>query len=254
MSSRTTGVMAVVAAVALCAPDGARAQDPPTVRTVSGKAYEGEHLGPVDSSAPLYTLSVTTERGPGVDRVQVVDFDRSGRSFFAQSIDFDGASPKAYAFSNSVAQQAGKLTVTPTELVMELTEGGKTKVSREARPELFAVGPSVTRLVEQHVADLSAGRAVSFRMVVVNRLATYGFRAVRESLNSDEPLPQVKAGQWMRVRIEPDSGIARMFAPKIVSIVDAKTGQTLAVNGPMPAPAADGGMIKDGTIRYESFR
>jgi hypothetical protein len=39
-----------------------------------------------------------------------------------------------------------------------------------------------------------------------------------------------------------------------LSIIDVKTGQTLAVNGPMPAPSADGGMIKDGTIRYERFR
>jgi hypothetical protein len=254
MNSRRIGVMALVAGAALCAPDGARAQDPPTVRTVSGKAYEGEHLALVDSSTPLYTLSVTIEKSPGVDRMQVVDFDRSGANFFTQTIDFDGASPKGYAFSNSVANQTGKLTVSSTELVMELTEGGKTKVSREARPTLFAVGPSVTRLVEQHVADLSAGRTVVFSLVVVNRLATYSFRAIREPASSTEPIQQIKSGQWMRVRIEPDSGIARIFASKIVSIVDARTGQTLAVNGPIPSPSADGGIIKGGTIRYEGFR
>jgi hypothetical protein len=246
--------MAVVAGVALCVADGTRAQEPPTVRTVSGKAYEGEHLALVDSSTPLYTLSVTTEKSPGVDRMQVVDFDRNGRSFFTQTVNFDGASPKAYTFSNSVANQTGKLTVTPTEIVMELTEGGKTKVSREARPALFAVGPSITRLIEQHVGDLSAGRTVAFLMVIVNRLETHSFRAIRESASSDEPIPQVKAGQWIRVRVEPDSGIARMFAPKIVLIVDAKTGQTLAVNGPIPSPSPDGGLVKGGTIRYEGFR
>jgi hypothetical protein len=248
------GVMAVVTGIALCASDGARAQDPPTVRTVQGTAYEGEHLALVDSSTPLYTLSVTTEQGLGVDRIQVIDFDRSGQSFVTQTIDFDGAAPKAYTFSNPVASQAGKLTVTPTEVVMEWTEGGRTKVSREPRPAVFAVGPSVTRLLEQHVADLSAGRTVVFRMVVVSRLATYGFRAVRESARSDEPIAKIKSGQWMRVRVEPDSGIARMFAPKIVSIVDARTGQTLAVHGPIPSPGADGGILKGGTIRYEGFR
>jgi hypothetical protein len=246
--------MAVVAGVALCTPDGASAQDPPTLRTVSGKAYEGEHLALVDSSPPLYTLSLTTEKSPGVDRMRVVDFDSKGRSFCTQTVDFDGGSPKAYTFSNPIANQTGKLTVTPTEIVMEFTEGGRTRVSREARPALFAVGPSITRLVEQHVADLSAGRTVAFRMVVVNRLETYGFRAVRESPSSDEPIVQVKSGQWMRVRVEPDSGIARMFAPKVVSIVDARTGQTLAVKGPIPSPGADGGIIKGGTIRYEGFR
>jgi hypothetical protein len=248
------GAVAVVAGVALCTPDAARALDPPTVRTVAGKAYEGEHLALVDSSTPLYTLSLTTEKSPGVDRMKVVDVDRSGRTFCTQTVDFDGASPKDYTFSYPSANQAGKLTVTPTEIVMEFTEGGKTRVSREARPALFAVGPSITRLVEQHVADLSAGRPVVFQMVVVNRLETHELRAVRESVGSDEPIAQIKSGQWMRVRIEPDSGIARMFAPKIVSIVDARTGQTLAVNGPIPSPGADGGVIKGGTIRYETFR
>jgi hypothetical protein len=222
-------LLTMMAGFAICAPDGAQAQSEPPLRTVSGRAYEGQHLAPVDSATPLYTLSVTTQKGAGVDRIQIIDFDH-GRTFFTQTIDFDGTSPKSYAFSNSVAKQTGKLTVTPTQLVMELTDHGETKVEREARPALFAVGPSIMRLVEQHVADLSAGRAVMFRMVVVNRLETYGFRAVREPSRSDEPIPQVKAGQWMRVWVEPDSGMARMFAPKVLVIVDAKTGETLAVN------------------------
>jgi hypothetical protein len=187
-------VMAVVTGVAFSASDVAHALDPPTTRTISGKVYEGEHLALADSSPLLYTLAVTFEKGPLVDRMQVVDIDRSGKTFLTQTVDFDGPSPKAYAFSNPVAKQAGKLTVTPTELVMEMTEAGKTKVSREARPPLFAVGPSITRLVEQHVHDLSAGRTVVFRMVVVNRLETYGFRAVREPMSANEPIAQVKAG------------------------------------------------------------
>src|SRR5262249_14001522 len=182
------------------------------------------------------------------------DFDSKGRSFCTQTVDFNGGSPTAYTFSNPIANQTGKLTVTTTEIVMEFTEGGRTRVSREARPALFAVGPSITRLVEQHVADLSAARPVASRRVVVTRLETYGFRAVRESPSSDEPIVQVKSGQWIRVRVEPDSRIARMFAPKVVSIVDARTGQTLAVNGPIPSPGADGGVIKGGTIRYETFQ
>jgi hypothetical protein len=254
MRIQSVSAMAMVAGAALCAPEAARAQDSSGLRTVAGMAYEGEHLALVDSSTPLYTLSLTTERSAGVDRMQVVDRDRSGRGFCTQTVDFAGGSPKGYTFSNPGANQTGRLTVTPTEIVMEFTEGGRTRVAREARPALFAVGPSVTRLVEQHVTDLLAGRTVVFRMVVVNRLETYGFRVVRESADAGEPLVQVRSGQWMRVRIEPDSGIARMFAPKIVSIVDARTGQTLAVNGPIPSPAPEGGVIKGGTIRYEGFR
>ncbi len=144
--------------------------------------------------------------------------------------------------------------MTPTELVMEWTEGGKTKVSKVARPALFAVGPSSGRLIARHVTDLTAGRRVVFQMVVLNRLETHGFRAMVMAKNSDEPIPQIKSGRWLRVRIEADSGLARLFAPKITAIIDAKSGETLAVSSPIPSPRAGESVIKSGTIRYEGFR
>jgi hypothetical protein len=79
MHGRRTGVMVVAAGLALYAQEDARAQEPPMVRTISGKVYEGEHLGLVDSSSPLYTLSVTTQKGPGLDRMQVVDLRNTSR-------------------------------------------------------------------------------------------------------------------------------------------------------------------------------
>ena len=42
MDRRKTGVMAVIASITVCTPGDAQAQDPPDVRTVSGKAYEAE--------------------------------------------------------------------------------------------------------------------------------------------------------------------------------------------------------------------
>ena len=101
--------------IALSAMGDAHAQTPPTVQKVNGKGYDGTHLALVDSSAPLFTLAVTTEKGPGVDRMQIVDVDRSGKTFLTQSIEFEGANPKTYVFSNSAAKQSGKLTVTPTD-------------------------------------------------------------------------------------------------------------------------------------------
>jgi hypothetical protein len=247
-------VLMVGMAVALCTAVGARADEAPSETNVSGKVYEGEHLALVDSSPPLYDLTLTTKKGSGVDHEQIVDVDPKGNRFCTQTLDFDGDVPKAYTLSNTVTGQAGKLTVTPSELVLEWTEGGKTKVAKVARPALFAVGPSIGRLIERHLADLTAGRRVAFRMVVLNRLDTYGFRAVVAAKSSDEPIPQIKSGRWLRVHVEADSGIARLFAPKITAIVDAKTGVTLAVNSPMPSPRADESVLKSGTIRYEGFR
>ncbi len=67
MSRSRFSMLAAVVALGFCAPNGARAEEPPTQTTISGKAYEGEHLALVDSSAPLYTLTLTTKKGSGVD-------------------------------------------------------------------------------------------------------------------------------------------------------------------------------------------
>src|SRR5262249_16413258 len=145
-------------------------------QTRSGKAYEGEHLSGSGFPAPLYSISLVTERGAGIDRLRTINSDRQGRQFFTQTVDFDGEVPKAYTFSNTVAKQEGKLSVTATELIMELTADGKTKTAREARPTLFAVGPSIGRIVERHLSELTAGKSIKFRMVAVNRLQTFALR------------------------------------------------------------------------------
>jgi hypothetical protein len=91
-------------------------------------------------------------------------------------------------------------------------------------------------------------------MVAINRLQVFKLRMIREPGRADEPIPQVKSGKWLRVRIESESSVARLFAPKFSNIVDAKTGHTLLVSGPLPSPEPGTGMLKKGTIRYEGFR
>jgi hypothetical protein len=243
----------IAAGVATSLPVGAPLAEEAAVQTqtVSGKAYEGEHLSGSGWPEPLYSVSLTSEKGSGIDRVQIVNMDHRGRPFFTHTIDFDGECPKAYSFSNTASKQEGKVTVTPTELVMELTENGKTKTAKAPRPRLFAVGPSVSRIVERHVGEIAAGRSVAFRMVAIQRLEVFALHVQREPARPDEPIPEIKSGQWLRLRTEPESALARMFAPKISTIVDAKTGQTLFVSGPLPSPAPGGGMLKSGTIRYE---
>jgi hypothetical protein len=218
--------------------------------TVSGQAYEGEHLTDHDRSPPLYSVSLVAEQGPGVDRLRIINTDAHGRQFILQMIDFDGESPRAYAFTNSAARQKGQLTVTPNELIMELTEDGKTKSVRAPRPPLFAVGPSIARIIERHIGEIAAGKSVAFRMVAVNRLQIFALRVIREPSLPDEPLAQVRSGEWLRLRTEPESAVARVFAPKIVSIVDAHSGRTLFVVGPLPSPVEGAGMLKKGTIHY----
>jgi hypothetical protein len=220
-------------------------------QTMSGKAYEGEHLSGARWPEPIYSVSLVTEKGPGLDRLRVVDTDPSGRQFSTQTVDFDGDSPKAYVFSNVASNQAGRLSVTPNELIIEFTEGGTTKTAREPRPPLFAVGPSIGRIVAGHLGEIIAGKSIAFRIVAPNRLETFGVEVTREPSRSDETIGQVKSGQWIRLRVGPDSAVGRLFAPKVSIVVDARTAQTLFVSGPLPSPEPGVGMLKQGTIRYD---
>jgi hypothetical protein len=251
-NSKTRGVVAIICLVASTTCSRVRAEGSRVeTQTRSGKVYDGEYLSGSSFPEALYSISLVTETGNGVDRLRSFNTDRRGRQFFVQTVDFDGATPKAYTFSNVAAKQDGKLTVTATELIMELTEDGKTKTAREARPPLFAVGPSISRIVERHIDELVAGRSITFRMVAVNKLQTFALRVLREAKRPNEPIPQLRTGQWILLRTEPESAVARMFAPKILTIVDAKTGRTVFVSGPVPSPAPGVGMLKRGTIHYE---
>jgi hypothetical protein len=224
------------------------------VETFTGSAYDGDLLAASSWPAPLYAVRMVREKGTGVDRLRTVYTDRGGRDFYTQTVDLEGDVPKAYVFSNDASRQAGKLSVTPTELVMELTQDGKTKVAREPRPALFAVGPSVTRIVEAHIGELAAGAGITFRVVALPRLESFAVRVVREPARANETIPEVKAGRWMRLRIEPESAILRLVAPTIQLVVDAKTGRTALMSGPISSPDPAVGMIKKGTVRYHDAR
>ena len=230
------------------------AQDSVVSQLVSGSVYDGEHLFGGTWPTPLYAVRLEVAKGPGIDHLRAVNIDQSGRVFLEQTVDFDGGVPRSFSLSSAALNQTGSLTVTASELVMEFTEKGTTRTAREPRPALFAVGPSVNRLIEQHLASITAGKPLEFRMVVVNRLQTYGFRVSREVERANEELAEVRSGEWVRLRLEPSSGVARLFAPKILLIVDAKSGRTLFLSAPLPSPDPHIGTLKRGTIRYDVAR
>jgi hypothetical protein len=87
-------------------------------------------------------------------------------------------------------------------------------------------------------------------VVAPARLESFAVRVVREPARANEAIPEVKAGRWLRLRIEPESAILRLVAPTIQLVVDAKTGRTALMSGPIPSPDPAVGTIKKGTLRY----
>jgi hypothetical protein len=221
-----------------------------TRQTFLGKVYEGERLSDNTLPEPIYSVLFTAEKGPGLDQIRVTDYDRQNNAFHDQTVDFDGDNPKAFSFYNNALDQKGTVTVTSTEILMEFTQKGQTRSTRQPRPPVFAMGPSVNRLIESHIAELKEGRTVDFKIAVPDRLAVYGMKIKSEPPRSDEPLARVKTGEWMRLRLEINDPLYGLFAPKILFVVEAHTGRVLRVFAPLPSPVPGKGTV-NGTIRYD---
>lgn len=221
---------------------------------LSGLACQGEHFSDFDSTKPLYSLRIVTEKGKKVDRLSLTDTDNDGKPFSVQTVDFENEVPKTFVSTNRLLKEENKMTVTDKELILVATRNGKTKEREMPRPKLFAVGPSINRIITDSLPDLAAGKSISFQMVLVDRLTTYGFRLVRERPKDREPLPQVKSGQWLKLRMEIEDPFLGVFAPKIYFIVDAKTGMPQYVSSPIPSPRPGQGMLGRGTIHYQLVR
>jgi hypothetical protein len=54
----------------------------------------------------------------------------------------------------------------------------------------------------------------------------------------------------MRLRLEIDDPLYGFFAPKVLFVVEARTGLVLRVFAPLPSPAPGKGTV-NATIRYE---
>jgi hypothetical protein len=210
-----------------------------------GAAYPGD-IPKGTWPAPLYAVHLEASDG----RIHTESVDRDGHTFFEQTVELDADSPRSYAFKNTATGESGTMKVRADTLVLELTHAGKTRTATLPRPKELAVGPSIARLIARHLAELKAGKTVAFDMAVVPRLDCYTLEVSQAPAHDDEPLAEVRAGKWLRLRTQPRSGLARLFAPTVWTIVDATTGATLFVTGPLPSPTPGEGTVKLGTLRY----
>jgi hypothetical protein len=239
-----------VLVVALAASETASpSPGPPEVVSsiVRGNAYEGDQLDTATIS-PVISVKLVREMSGGTNRLRTSTFDRNGQEFLSQTVTFESGLPSSFSMSSPTAGTSGSLVVTKNELVMDFTDRGRHRTEHKKRPQLFAVGPSVLALIESHISALRSGKEVEFEMVVLNRLDTFSLKLV--PIHDDQRrLPQLGDGSWIEIALQPRDPIARLFAPKMVAIVEAASGRTVMFLGPLPTPSGEMGKI--GIIKYD---
>ncbi len=216
----------------------------------TGRAYAGDWRPNLRQTTPLYEIKLVAERGPGLDRLRATNTDEQGRVFYEQLVVYENDVPKSYTLTDRASNLSGTLAATGAELLLTLSRGGKTKRAEKKQPPLFAVGPSIARLLERRIGELRASHAVELAIVAVTKLQIYDLKVVREDLGDDEPIPQVRSGAWLRLRMEPANALFRIFAPRISLIIGAQSGILECVVGPIPLPAAGAGNIA-GIVCYD---
>ena len=103
------------------------------------------------------------------------------------------------------------------------TAGGKTKESRDDYPEDVLVGAQISGFAATNWDALMKGDSRSFRIMVVDRQETFGFKMYKEASESDE--------QTVTLKIRPSSPFISALVKPIVFRFDARTRKLRTVIG-----------------------
>ncbi len=103
------------------------------------------------------------------------------------------------------------------------TVGGKTKESHEDYPEDLLVGVQLSGFAHSNWDALLKGESRSFRIMVVDRQETFGFKMFKEASESDE--------NNVMLKIKPSSPFISALVKPIAFRFDAKTRKLKSVLG-----------------------
>jgi len=211
------GAAAAVLGAALAAPAAAAGEErlerfQGTARGEDGAVrYREAHEVRSEGGRPL--AATTTYRGPGGEALAVLRTDFS-RDPFAPGYRFED---RRSGLVEEVAVSDGTLT---------MTRSGKRRAlpspSSPARP--LVAGQGLDRLVRARLAELEAGAEFPVTFAVPSRLDTFAFRV--------RSLPGPPGGSALRVRVEIESWVLRLFAGGIDCDYDRASGRLVRYRGP----------------------
>jgi hypothetical protein len=133
------------------------------------------------------------------------------------------------------------------KVFFEFTEDGKTKKGTADWTENFVVGSSLKKRLEANFNDLKEGKKVKVRIGAPSRLDTFGFEFTR--IEGDEP--EVKSGQWFKVKMKPSSIFIQALIKNAYYFIDSNTGKIRMYMGPngIYRPGNEAGVYS--TIKYD---
>src|SRR5690606_5214716 len=127
----------------------------------------------------------------GKDHIKAVFTDLEGNVVIEQNVILDGSAVVRDELQQKQTNEVGLIEVKDGKVHFSKTSNGKTKTDTEKLDKTFVVSASFQRFVKDNWEAVTAGKTVSFRYGVWDRMETVGFEIFKtgtETVNGEEAI------------------------------------------------------------------
>jgi hypothetical protein len=207
--------------------------------------YRGSVVPQAEPDArPLFTYERRVDDRTGVLVSSHVTTDFNGEVIIAEQARMaPGYTLRRFDAANRQQGYSGSVVVSREGRHLEFTlvREGKVLTASEDVKHPAVSGPSLHGFILQHWNRLAAGQKVPVRMIILNRLETYGFDIRR----------QREAEGRTTFSITPSSPLVRLVVAPLVVTFDSATRNVVRYEGRVPPMKPEGGRLVDLDARVD---
>lgn len=183
-----------------------------------------------DSQAGLVSSHITTD---AQGELIIAEQARMGPGYTLRR--FEAANRQQGYSGSVVVSREGR------HLAFTLVRDGRVRTASEDVAHPVVSGPSLHGFILQHWDELAAGRKLAVRMIILNRLETYGFEIRR----------QQGAAGLTTFSVTPSSWLVRLAVAPLTVSFDASTRNVVRYEGRVPPMKTEGGRLVDLDARVD---
>jgi hypothetical protein len=174
------------------------------------------------SDSPLFTYEMKKSQEGSVETWSAQFVDKEGKAVALENTTLQNGKLVRYGLEQPEFKESAEVKLLPTGVLFRFTRDGKTKEDFEKTTETVIVGPQLVDTLLANWESLMAGKSVSFRFAVPDRLQTIGFKLTKEK--SNDPSKMV-------FHFSPTSFFIRQLVAPLVLTFESATKKMLSMKG-----------------------
>ncbi len=174
------------------------------------------------SDNPLFTYEMKKSQEGSVETWSAQFIDQEGKVYALENTTLQNGKLVRYSLEQPAFKESAEVKLVPEGVLFRRTKEGKTKEDFEKTSETVIVGPQLVDTLLANWESLMAGKAISFRFAVPDRLETIGFKLTKEK----SPAPDKTVFHF-----SPTSFFIRQLVAPLVLTFDSATKTMLSMKG-----------------------